>query len=118
VAHKKAKKKGSTPSKAHRALLAWHRFIPHVPHTLWKPATVGKVSPLRWHSDLLFQSWKRSRHCASIQTTQEDTTLWYLYGRMLLIVLNDALCPQMRVTVWLKKKRERRVVKLVRHFQA
>ena len=37
---------------------------------------------------------------------------------MLLILLNDALCPQMRATVWLKKKRELRVVKLVRHFQA
>ena len=37
---------------------------------------------------------------------------------MLLIVLNDALCPQMRATLWLKKKRELRVLKRVRHFQA
>jgi hypothetical protein len=37
---------------------------------------------------------------------------------MLLILLNYALCPQMRATVWLKKKRELSVVKLVRHFQA
>jgi len=37
---------------------------------------------------------------------------------MLLILLNDALCPQMRATLWLKKKRELSVLKLVRHFQA
>jgi hypothetical protein len=37
---------------------------------------------------------------------------------MLLIVLNYALCPQMRATIGVKKQRERSVLKLVRHFQA
>jgi hypothetical protein len=37
---------------------------------------------------------------------------------MLLILLTYALCPQIRHTVWLKKKRERSLLKLVRHFQA
>jgi hypothetical protein len=37
---------------------------------------------------------------------------------MLLILLNYALCPQIRHTLWLKKKRELSVLKLVRHFQA
>jgi len=37
---------------------------------------------------------------------------------MLLILLSYALCPQMRATLWLKKKRELSVLKLVRHFQA
>ena len=58
VANKKAKKKGSTPSKAHRALLAWHLFMTKVPHTIGKTATVGKVYPLRWHSARICQSWK------------------------------------------------------------
>ncbi len=118
VANKKAKKKGYTPSKAHRALLAWNLFITNVPDTIWKTATVGKVYPLRWQIELIFKSWKSYLHLASIKTTKEDTTLCYLYGRMLLILLNYALCPQMRATVWLKKKRELSVVKLVRHFQA
>lgn len=47
-----------------------------------------------------------------------DTTLCYLYGRMLLIVINYALCPQIRHNLWLKKKRELSLLKLVRHFQA
>jgi hypothetical protein len=47
-----------------------------------------------------------------------DTTLWYLYGRMLLIFINYALYPQIRHTLWLKKKRVRSLLKLVRHFQA
>jgi len=34
------------------------------------------------------------------------------------MVLTYALYPQMRATVWLKKKRARSVLKLVRHFQA
>ncbi len=42
----------------------------------------------------------------------------YLYGRMLLVLLNDALYPQIRSTLWLKRQRELSVVKLVRHFQS
>jgi hypothetical protein len=37
---------------------------------------------------------------------------------MLLIVLNYALCPQVRATVWMKHKRELSVLKLVRPCQA
>ena len=37
---------------------------------------------------------------------------------MLLIVLNYALYPHIRQHLWLKKKRELSVLKLVRHFQA
>ena len=37
---------------------------------------------------------------------------------MLLIVLNYALCPQLRTTLWVRKRRELSVLKLVRHFQA
>jgi hypothetical protein len=37
---------------------------------------------------------------------------------MLLIVLNYALCPQWRATLWAQKHRARSVLKLVRHFQA
>jgi hypothetical protein len=62
VANKKAKKKGYTPSKAHRALLAWNLFITNVPHTIWKTATVGKVYPLRWQIELIFKSWKSYLH--------------------------------------------------------
>jgi hypothetical protein len=58
VANKQAKKKGYTPSKAHRALLAWNLFIPKVPHTIWKPTTVGKVSPLRWPIETFYQDGK------------------------------------------------------------
>ena len=37
---------------------------------------------------------------------------------MLLVLLNDARCPQLRAQLWLKKKRELSLLKLVRHFQA
>ena len=37
---------------------------------------------------------------------------------MLFIVLNYALCPQLRTTLWVRKRRERSVRKLVRHFPA
>ncbi len=86
IAKKKAKKKGYTPSKTHLELLAWNLFITNVPHTIWKPETVGKAYPIRW--------------------------------RMLLILFNYALCPQMRHHLWVKKHRELSVLKLVRHFQA
>jgi len=117
-ANKKAKKKGYTPSKAHLALLAWNLFITNVPHIIWKMEAVFKAYPLRWQIELIFKSWKSYLHLASIKTKKEDTTLCYLYGRMLLILLTYALYPQRRATVWLKKKRELSVLKLVRHFQA
>jgi hypothetical protein len=79
---------------------------------------VGKAYPIRWQVELIFKSWKSYCHLASINTKKADTTLCYLYGRMLLILLNYALCPQIRHTLWLKKKRELSLLKLVRHFQA
>lgn len=118
IAKKQAKTKGYPPSQAHLALLAWNLFLTNVPHTIWKTETVGKGYPIRWQIALIFKSWKSSLHWAAINTKKEDSTLCYLYGRMLLILLNDALCPPLRSPLWLKKKRELSVLKLVRHFQA
>ena len=118
LAKKKAKKKGYTPSKTHLALLAWNLFITNVPHTIWQTATIRKVYPIRWQVELIFKSWKSYLHLASIKTKKVNPTLCYLYGRMLLVLLNYALCPQLRATLWAKKQRELSVLKLVRHFQA
>jgi hypothetical protein len=118
LAKKKAKKKGYTPSKAHLALLAWNLFITNVPQTIWQTPTIRKVYPIRWQIELIFKSWKSYLHLASIKTKKVNPTLCYLYGRMLLIVLNYALCPQLRATLWVKQQRELSVLKLVRHFQA
>src|SRR5439155_12005184 len=114
-ARKNAKKKGYTPCQAHLPLLAWSLFITNVPPTIWKTDTVVKVYPLRWQIELIFKSWKSYLHLASIKTKKEDTTLCYLYGRMLLILLNYALSPQLRTTLWVRKRRELSVLKLVRH---
>jgi hypothetical protein len=71
-----------------------------------------------YNIELFFKSWKSYLHVAAIKTKKAHSTLCYLYGRMLLIVLNYALCPQIRQTLWVQKKRELSVLKLVRHFQA
>jgi Transposase DDE domain len=117
-AKKNARKKGYTPSQAHLARLAWNLFITNVPRTIWKTETGGTADPIRWQVELILKSWKSYLHLASIKTKKADTTLCYLYGRMLLILLNDALCPHMRHPLWLRKKRARSLLKLVRHFQA
>jgi hypothetical protein len=118
IARKNAKKKGYTPSHAHLTLMAWNLFITNVPYTIWKTDTVVTVYPLRWQIELIFKSWKSYLHLAALTTKREDTTLCYLYGRMLLIVLTYALCPQMRAHLWGKQKRELSLLKLARHFQA
>jgi len=117
-AKKQAKQKGYTPSQAHLPLMAWNLCMTKVPHTLWKPATGVNVSPLRWPIALIVKSWKSDLHVAVLTTTQEDPTLWYLDGRVLLMVLTYALCPQMRAHLWGTQKRELSLLKLVRHFQA
>ena len=118
IAHKNAKKKGYTPSQAHLTLMAWNLFITNVPSTIWTTATVPKVYPMRWQIELIFTSWKSYLHLAALTTTKEDSTLCYLYGRMLRILLNYALCPQTRATLWLQYQRELSLLKFARHFQA
>jgi DDE family transposase len=117
-AKKKAKQKGYTPSQAYLTLLAWNLFITNVPHTIWQTDTVVTEYPWRWQIELIFKSWKSYLHLAVLTTTKEDTTFCSLYGRMLLIVLTSALCPQLRAHRWGTKKRELSLLKLVRHFQA
>jgi hypothetical protein len=117
-ARRVAKKRGYTPSQAHLTLLAWNLFITNVPATVWPPQTVCTAYSLRWQVELVFKSWKSDLHLATLTTTTKHSTLCYLYGRMLLILLTYALCPTLRATLWHKKQRELSLGKLVRHFQA
>jgi hypothetical protein len=117
-ARKTAKKRGYTPSQAHLTLLAWNLFITNVPGTVWTPETVCKAYPLRWQVELIFKSWKSYLQLATLSTKTATPTLCYLYGRLLLILLNYALCPSLRAAVWAQKRRELSVLKLVRHLQA
>ena len=73
-ARQNAQKKGDTPSQAHLTLLAWTLFMTHVPPTIWQTDTVLKVSPLRWHLERMFTSWKSALHVASLTTTKADPT--------------------------------------------
>jgi len=66
---------------------------------------------------LVFKAWKSGVHVATLTTTTKYSTLCYLYGRMLLILLTAALSSPLRVTVW-QQARELRLFKLVRHCQA
>jgi hypothetical protein len=69
------------------------------------------------HIELVFRGWKSGVHVATITTTTKHSTLCYLYGRMLLILLTSALGSPLRVTLW-QQQREVSLLKLVRHFQA
>jgi len=117
-AHAVAKRRGYTPSQAHLTLLAWNLFVTNVPATVWPPQTVGIVYSLRWQVELVFKTWKSGMHLATVTTTTKHSTLCYLYGRMLLILLTATLSSSLRATVWQKQQRELSLLKLVRHFQA
>jgi hypothetical protein len=117
-ARRAARKRGYTPSQAHLTLLAWNLFITNVPGTVWTPETVCKAYPLRWQVELIFKSWKSYLHLATLPTKTKEPTLCYLYGRLLLILLNYALCPPLQARLWQTKHRELSLLKLVRHFQA
>jgi hypothetical protein len=117
-AHAAAKRRGYTPSQEHLTLLAWNLFITNVPATVWSPQTVGLVYSLRWQVELVFKTWKSGMHVATVTTTTKHSTLCYLYGRLLLILLTTAFNSSLRVTIWQKQQRELSLLKLVRHFQA
>lgn len=117
-AHAVAKQRGYTPSQAPLTLLAWNLFITNVPATVWSPQTVGVAYSFRWQIELIFKAWKSGLHLATVTTTTKHSTLCCLYGRMLLILLTDALCPTLRATVWQKQCREVSLLKLVRYLQA
>ena len=70
------------------------------------------------HIELVFKAWKSGLHLATLTSTTKHSTLCYLYGRLLLIVLTFALCPSLRAVVWQQQQREVSLLKLVRHFQA
>lgn len=116
-AHVVAKKRGYTPSQAHLTLLAWNLFITNVPATVWSSQTIGIAYSLRWQVELVFKTWKSGLHLATVTTTTKYSTLCYLYGRMLLILLTAALSAPLRATLW-QQHRELSLLKLVRHFQA
>lgn len=112
-----AKKRGYTPSQAYLTLLAWNLFVTTVPAPVWSPQTVGIAYSLRWQVELVFRGWKSGLHVATLTTTRKYSTLCYLYGRMLLILLTSALSSPLRVTAW-QHARELSLFKLVRHCQA
>src|SRR5215471_5119757 len=112
-----ATKRGYTPSQAYLTLMAWNLFITNVPPTVWSSQTVGIAYSLRWQVELVFRGWKSGLHVATLTTTTKYSTLCYLYGRMLLILLTSALSSPLRVTVW-QQHRELSLFKLVRHCQA
>jgi hypothetical protein len=116
-AHAVAKKRGYTPSQQQLTLMAWNLFITNVPATVWPPQTVGVVYALRWQVELVFKTWKSGMPLAAVTTTTKHSTLCYLYGRMLLILLTSALGSPLRVALW-QQQRELSLLKLVRHFQA
>ena len=113
-----AKQRGYTPSQAHLTLLAWNLFITNVPATIWAAQTIGVAYSLRWQVELVFKAWKSGLHLASVTTTTKHSTLCFLYGRMLLILLTSALSSPLRATLWQQHQRELSLFKLVRHFQA
>src|SRR2546428_138829 len=78
----------------------------------------GKAYSLRWQVELIFKSWKSYLQLATLPTKTANSTLCYLYGRLLLILLIYGLCPSLRVQLWTKKRRELSELKLVRHLQA
>lgn len=112
-----AKKAGYPPSQAHLTLLAWKLFLTNVPATVWSPKTVAGAYSLRWQVELVFRAWKSGLHVATLTATTKYSTLCYLYGRMLLILLTSALSSPLRVTVW-QQHRELSLCKLARHLQA
>src|SRR5262249_20095026 len=65
------------------------------------------------HIELIFKSWKSYLQLATLPTKTADSTLCYLYGRRLLILLIYGLCPALRVQLWTQRRRELSVLKLV-----
>ena len=62
----------------------------------------------------MFRGWKSGLHVATLTTTTKYSTLCYLYGRMLLVLLTAALSSPLHVTAW-QQHRELSLFKLARY---
>lgn len=116
-ARQAARKRGDTPSHAPLALLAWKLFVTNVSGTVWTPTTACRAYSLRWPVELVFKSWNSDLHLATLSTKTQEPPLCYLYGRLLLIALADALCPALRAALWPRQQRELSFLKLIRYLQ-
>jgi hypothetical protein len=87
----------------------------NVPYPIWKTDTVINMSPLPWPIERMIQAWKSDLTFASSTTTQDDTTVCYLYARMLLMLFSYALSLQLRAALWLQHKWALSLLKRVRH---
>jgi Transposase DDE domain len=117
-AHAGAQKRGYTPSQAPLTLMAWTLFMTNGPATVWLPTTGGIVYSLRWQVERVFRAWKSGLQLATLTTTTKNSTLGYLYGRMLRIRLTAALRSPWRATMGHHQHRELSLFRLVRHCQA
>jgi hypothetical protein len=96
------------------------RLAPPVPFQLVHPSLDYQGNTFRGcdcHIELGFRAWKSGLQVAPLTPTTKYSTLCYLYGRRLLILLTSALSSPLRVTVW-QQRRELSVFKLARQLQA
>ena len=89
-----------------------------MPSTVGTPQTVGTAYALRGQGELGFKSWKSPLSRAPLTTKTVDSTLCYIYGRMLLLLLTSAFCPPRRPRLWEQYHRELSLLKLSRHLPA
>lgn len=113
-----AKKRGYPPAQAQLTLLAWNLFVTNVPATVWPPKTVGIAYSFRWQVALVFKAWQSGLPLATLTSTTKQSTLCYLSGRRVLLVLTFALSPSLRAAAWQQQQREVSLLKLVPHCQA
>ena len=96
-------------------------LAPPVPFQLVHPSLNHQGNTFRGcdcHIELVFKSWKSDLHLATLPTKTPASTLCYLYGRLLLIVLSYALCPALRASLWTRQHCELSFLKLLRYLQA
>jgi hypothetical protein len=95
-AHKKAAKKGRTPSKASLELMGWTIMLTNVPTSMLSLKHICLLYALRWQVELVFKLWKSHMKVHCIMGYRKERVLVELYAKLIGLVLFQFLAMPLR----------------------
>jgi Transposase DDE domain len=112
--HRRAQKKGYTPSREKLALCDWSVYVTNAPRQLLSVADILVLARMRWQIELLFKQWKSDGRLAHSRSAQPWRILCEVFAKMIALIMQHWI---QITTCWRYANRSlRRAAKAVRRL--